>query len=128
MGNNTQMPIIDKVAIGRWITNGADAEMIEFADKVAAYIAKEMTASAIRNIYGEIKRIQMKNFGEQERIAFLLLKPKVAYLVKRINKDGATFFKDIFNIAADNVKDEKSYTNFCNFMEAIVAYHKVYSK
>jgi CRISPR-associated protein Csm2 len=59
--------------------------------------------------------------------SFLLLQPKVAYLVGRDSKNlGIRIFKDIFEKASKLVSDDKTYQNFCNLMEALVAYHKFF--
>ena len=116
-----------------WITTGATTDMINFADKAAMFMGeKNLTTSKIRSVYGEIKRIQMKKF-EEERTAFLLLKPKLAYAVGREkatskNCEGIRLFQLIFNECFTRVKDDATYKNFCNLMEALVAYHKVYQK
>ena len=116
-----------------WITGNASPAMIKFADEAAEYMGTEgLTASKIRAIYGEIKRIQMKKF-EEEKTAFYLLKPKVAYAEGREkastkNCEGIKLFRLIFNAAFNYVKDDATYKNFCNLMEALVAYHKVYQK
>lgn len=122
----------------KWISCGATREMVEFAEKAAEYMGeKGLTASKIRSVYGEIKRIQMKKF-EEEQTAFYLLKPKVAYAVGREKANGGRDAKDsveaiklfqiIFNSCFNYVKDDATYKNFCNFMESLVAYHKVYQK
>ena len=83
-----------------------------------------MTNSKIRSIYGEIKRIQMGKF-EQEKASFFLLRPKVAYALGRDDKNrGLQLFKLIFDKACPLVHDQKTYQNFCNLIEAILAYHK----
>ena len=108
-----------------WITNEADALLPEFADKMGKYMAdNKLTNSKIRSIYGEIKRIQMGEF-EKEKASFYLLKPKVAYALGRDNKNkGLQLFKFIFDRSAKDVSDQKTYHNFCNLLEAILAYHK----
>ena len=105
-----------------WITTGIDKNLIDFAEKVGKYLAqKRMTTSKIRSIYSEIKRIQM-NFDE-EKAAFYLLKPKVAYAYGRDKSIGK--FKDVFDECYKYIEDNKThYENFCKIMEAIVAYHK----
>lgn len=107
-----------------WITEGADEKLVEFAKNAGTYMAKPLSRSKIRTIYGEIKRIQMKKFAN-ERPAFHLLKPKVAYAVGRdpYNK-GLQLFQDIFDKSAGFVKEESHYMNFCNLFEAILAYHR----
>ncbi len=108
-----------------WITDEADQDMINYAEAAGKKLKKEeFTTSQIRNIFGEIRRIQSGGYTKN-KASFLLLQPKVAYLVGRNNKIlGIKIFRDIFEKAAKSVSDEKSYQNFCNLMEAIVAYHK----
>ncbi len=85
-----------------------------------------LTNAKIRSIYGEIKRIQMSGF-ESNKPSFFMLKPKVAYAYGRERKNlGLRFFKFVFDQAFAQVNDEKSFHNFCNFMEAIIAYHRAF--
>jgi CRISPR-associated protein Csm2 len=108
-----------------WITNEANSALVTFAEKAGKFMARNgLTNSKIRSIYGEIKRIQMSEF-EKEKSAFILLKPKVAYALGRdANNEGLKLFKLIFDRCSTDVTNQKSYQNFCNFMEAILAYHK----
>lgn len=110
-----------------WIINGADKELIAYADKVGLFMADNgLTNSKIRSIYGEIKRIQMAEY-EKETSSFYLLKPKVAYAFARDKKnEGLELFKLIFEKSWVLVSDQKSYRNFSNLMEAILAYHKAH--
>ena len=110
-----------------WITCEASASLVEYAEQAGKFMAEnELTNSKIRSIYGEIKRIQMGTF-ENEKSSFFLLKPKVAYALGRDNKnEGLKLFKKIFDKAASDVSDKKSYHNFCGLIEAILAYHKAY--
>lgn len=117
-----------------WIKQGATPAMVTAADEAGKYMADNgLTSSKIRSIYGEIKRIQMKGF-EEEKTAFYLLKPKVAYAVgreKQTNKnnmEGLILFQLIFNQCFQYVTNDATYKNFCNLMEAIIAYHKAYVK
>ena len=108
-----------------WIKKEADPELIKYAEDAGKFMAeRKLTNSKIRSVYGEIKRIQMGQF-EKEKAAFYLLKPKVAYALGRdANNEGLKLFKFIFDRCSQDVTDQKSYQNFCNFMEAILAYHK----
>lgn len=110
-----------------WITGGADANMVKFADAVGLKI-KDLSSSQIRNIYGEMKRIQVKGF-DKATSSFYLLKPKVAYAYGRSIKgkkasEEMETFKKVFDAAFACVTDARTYENFCNFIEAILAYHK----
>jgi CRISPR-associated protein Csm2 len=111
----------------KWIQNGADEKLVDYAEKAGKFMANNgLTNSKIRSIYGEIKRIQMGEF-EKEKSSFYLLKPKVAYALGRDDKnEGLKLFKKVFDTASSSVSDQKSYQNFCNFIEAILAYHKAF--
>ena len=64
---------------------------------------------------------------EIEKASFFLLRPKVAYAFGRDEKNkGLKLFKLIFERVYLLVKDQKTYNNFCNLIEAILAYHKAY--
>lgn len=110
-----------------WITEGADATLPETAEILGEYMAKYgLTNSKIRSVYGEIKRIQMGRF-ENEKASFYLLRPKMAYILGRDkNNYGLQLFKIVFDKVFPLVKDHKTYQNFCNVIEAILAYHKAY--
>jgi len=108
-----------------WIKSGADKALVSFAEIAGKYMAKnKLTNSKIRNIYGEIKRIQMGEF-EKEKSSFFLLKPKVAYAVGRDPQiEGLKLFKIIFDLCYNEVNNDHTYKNFCNVIEAILAYHR----
>ena len=110
-----------------WIKIGASEMMIKYTEEMGKFMAEnKLTNSKIRSIYGEIKRIQMGDF-EKEKSSFFLLKPKVAYALGRDEKnEGLKLFKLIFDRCSVDVADHKTYQNFCNFIEAILAYHKAY--
>ncbi len=122
-----------------WITkglgekfNGKDA--IDFADKFGEAIAdQKFTTNQIRNFFGEVRRIEMKGI-EKEKTAFLLLQPKLSYAVKRQGNKGADLFEKVILEAHKAVKEVQNDTaeftrrfkNFIDFLEAILAYHKVH--
>ena len=111
-----------------WITNGVDSSMITFAEKAGKVLKKyELTPSQFRNIYGELKRIQMGGYNTN-MASFLMLRPKVAYMQGRSDTNvGIRVFKLIFDHAADKVVDKTTFNNFCNLMEAVLAYHRAES-
>ncbi len=111
-----------------WINVGANEEMVSFAEDCGRKLVDgNLTNSKIRSIYGEIKRIQgVKNF-EKSKPSFYLLKPKVAYAQGREpQNNGLRLFKEIFDGASKLVNNDKTYENFCNLMEAILAYHRAF--
>lgn len=121
-----------------WIKVGADEKMVEFAKEAGKYMAPKdkkdkqdkqmLSKSQIRNVFGELKRIQLKGIDKQEGYtSFMLLKPKVAYAEGRNKTQGLTLFKLIFDKAWEKVgREQKSYNNFCALIEAVLAYHKAY--
>lgn len=132
-----------------WITKGATPDMVVFAQKWGREMAGihedltieeverakkgktlkptgEMSNSQIRNVFGEIKRIQMVGDFNKSKSSFYLLKPKVAYAYGRNKSEGLKIFKDIFDSSFKYVNDNNTYNNFCNLMEAILAYHRAF--
>ncbi len=116
----------------KWIKEGSSPDMVNACDVLGLFLApvtkddrQALTKSQIRNVFGEIKRIQMKGF-ENEKKDFYLLKPKVAYNAGRHNKLGILLFKKYFDLAYNCVENESDYEHFCDFFEAILAYHTAY--
>lgn len=114
-----------------WITRGIDKTGIKFAEELGKYLKdNQLTTSQIRNVYGEMKRIQMKGF-RNESTSFLLLKPKMAYSVARDGKKGLKQLSEIFSRAYECIEIEseggvKQFNNLMDLMESILAYHKAY--
>ncbi len=115
-----------------WVKTRIDDKAVDFAEAFAVeeLVDKKngISTSQFRNIYGEIKRIQLKGFSN-EKTAFHLLKPKIAYAVKRQETKGAKKFKELINkmhkaVGAETEGAEDRYKNFCDFIEALLAFHK----
>ena len=99
-----------------------------------------LTTSQIRNYFGEVKGIQAKIRKEdfnKHKVSFLLLKPKLAYAEARAKSKGRggstmlSHFRAIMDKAHDAVLSSKSnqkesFQRFVDFLEAVLAYHKVY--
>lgn len=108
---------------------------VDFAENFGKEIAKKFTTSQIRNFFGEVRRIEMKGIKD-EKTAFLLLRPKLSYAVKRIDNEGAKKFKWVILKAHEVVMEAedkpaefaKRFKNFVDFLEAVLAYHKVYDE
>jgi CRISPR-associated protein Csm2 len=121
-----------------WIQNEFTSETIAFCEAFGkALVEGRLTTSQIRNIYGEIKRIEAKENFEDSYQDFLLLRPKIAYAAKRAGTRGITDLRTVMELAHTAVteaeegeyKEGKSYKskafkNFSNFFEAVLAYHK----
>ncbi|GIV35224.1 MAG: type III-A CRISPR-associated protein Csm2 [Chitinophagales bacterium] len=126
---------LNKDNIKKWTQNGINDEAIKFADQFGDSLKKGgLTTSQIRNFFGELRRIQMNGYitpdGRSEKTAFLMVKPKLAYAVKRHDNKGLKDFYDFFSIAYDavNKNDDKEgakhFEHLMTLMEAILAYHK----
>jgi CRISPR-associated protein Csm2 len=130
--NFAEMRIKESTLKG-WIQNGISPEAVSFADHFGKFLKAGMTTSQIRNVFGELRRIQMNGFTGKERTSFLLLKPKLAYTVKRFKakeRDPLFKFYDLFSIGFEAVnstgEDRRAdaFENFMQLMEAVLAYHR----
>lgn len=104
--------------------------MVEYAEKLARDICKDVSTSQIRNAYGTVKKLEMQSsFDDKAYRELLLLKPKLAYARGRSSKKE-TFKKleDALSAAIDavDVGKPETFKRFCNFFEAILAYHKAH--
>lgn len=117
--------------IKRFISSdGAAKEMVDHADKLAEKI-KFVSTSQIRNVYGTVKKLEMVGLSEKTLRQLLLLKPRLAYAKARIdrrNKEAYEEFEKDIGLAIDavEVRDHETFIRFCNFFEAILAYHKAH--
>ena len=109
-----------------------DARLLtEQAAAIGASLARQLTTSQIRNVFGTVRQIEM-NWGpratqQQHRSAarqLTLLKPKLAYQAKRERGGGVQELADVLTPAIDLVGDDRDrFQNFIDFFEAILAYH-----
>ncbi|MCE7915022.1 MAG: type III-A CRISPR-associated protein Csm2 [Nitrosomonas sp. PRO4] len=103
-------------------------QMVNFAEKLAQDIFRDVSTSQIRNAYGTVKKLEMQStFTDKSHRELLLLKPKLAYARGRANRKEV--FKQLEDalgagIDAVDVKQPETFKRFCNFFEAILAYHK----
>ncbi len=107
----------------RIITQGGEI-LVETADQLGLKMKNGgLTTSQIRNIYGAVKKMQMK--GQLDSHKLLMLKPKLAYTAKRADNNGARLLKDVLTQAIDQVgNDQEKFNRFVDFFEAILAYHQ----
>ncbi len=130
-----------------WIKEGISEETVKYANDFATFLVEEekgriypLTTSQLRKFFGAVKNFQMgislNGFSEGE---FVMLKPKLAYAVGRIQQQKKGFieirindFAEVISKAIDIVNGcsdkKKACKNFISFFEAIVAYHKRYGK
>lgn len=120
-----------------WIKNEIDESTVAFAQWFGEHLCDKqdgdrlgrmaMTTSQIRNVFGEVKRIQAKGYSEV-RASFLLLRPKIAYAEARVKaksgKSRIEDFRKVMDKAHLAVTNDKQFQNFVDFLEATLAYHK----
>lgn len=100
-------------------------EMVQFAEKFGRKYKQDITTSQIRNAYGNMKKLEMAGWQDaRTQREVLLLKPRLAYAAGRHRGDGLKNLKTVMDSAIDAVTDKASFQRFCQFFEAIVAYHK----
>lgn len=107
-------------------------DMVNFANDLAKEIG-DISTSQIRNAYGTVKKLEMQTLTEKSYRELLLLKPKLAYARGRIEKKKIDTFKKLEDalcsaIDAVDIKHPETFKRFCQFFEAILAYHKVYER
>lgn len=117
-----------------WIKNGIDEQAIKWAEEFGKELntgndKQKLSTSQLRKFFGAIRRLQSKGFNyNSDKREILRLKPMLAYAkgkAEERNKGNkiALFYQEISK-AIDAVKDENTFTNFIDLVEAIVAYHK----
>lgn len=127
---------IDKDKIREIVSDGKVEILNSYAETLAKQYAPQnekekkikLTASQIRNILDNIQRMGKEQVEKGE---YELLRPKLAYVAGRSDKRNSAIreLKEIFDIAIKQInRDYKKFENFKNFVEAIVGYHKFYSK
>jgi CRISPR-associated protein Csm2 len=120
----------------KWVQdpNGFDESAIKYCKEYGEYLKnKELNTTQLRNIFGELRRIQLK-LGDAASAStlftqFLLMGPKVAYQAARAAKDWSKPYSIVFEKQSMAVRKEHFVGDFDRFMqlqEAILAYHKFY--
>lgn len=131
-----------------WITEGITTKNggIDFLEKFGGFLCdlqvsgkfirtgrNAVSTSQLRNIFGEVKRIELNIDGDEEKWEtkqneFALLRPKIAYNVARVvsNSKGSRMreFGEVMNLAHKHVDSAAHLKNFSNLLEGILAYHK----
>jgi CRISPR-associated protein Csm2 len=127
-----------------WISSGIDEDGIKYLENLGFFLCDKkseldrftggnaVTISQIRNIFGEVKRIEsVLDSSDDWKRDFLFLRPKIAYAAARVLSKSQYSkikeFRSVLEKAHAEVNGEKiRFKNFAKFFEAIVAYHKVY--
>ncbi len=128
------VPIPDRATIQRIIAEGDPEILVEWADKIGEAIARQITTSQIRNVFGTARQIQLRwdNDPEGAYRDAVLLRPKLSYFAKREGRVMEDLRKiltpalEVMSEAEDNSERQKRFNRFMDFFEAIVAYHKAH--
>jgi len=127
------MELASEQEIKEIIADGNTEKLVNIAKKLGDRWGKELkankderlTRSQIRNVFNSVKKIEL--YGcEKKKDEFLLLQPKLAYAASRPGRTkGIEELRDQLTMAIGCVQnDPKRFENFCNFFEAILAYHR----
>lgn len=126
-----------------WVQDEITTDCIDFMEKFGLYLCakndrfsgyKAVTTSQMRNIFSEVKRIEVKsNTDDQynnELSSVLLLRPKIAYATARVmsNKRESRMLdlREVLEKGLLAVKKREDFKRFSQIFEGIIAYHKVY--
>ncbi len=116
----------------RSIIQEGDANLlVNVAEDIGKGLARQLTTSQIRNVFGTVRQIEMSwspqaDEEEQKEASrqLLLLKPKLAYQARRERGKGMEQLAQVLVPAIDLVGTErKNFLRFVEFFEAILAYH-----
>ena len=121
------------------IVDGDVSLLVDTAKAVGGSLERQLTTSQIRNIFGEVRRIQMnwppdaatdKEKANEAFRSVVLLQPKLAYQAKRERGRGVEELQMALNPCIEEIRkapeDKRRlyFTRFVDFFEAILAYHK----
>lgn len=130
------MANISSQEIQQIVTNPERADLVvKYADMLGQELSKALNTSQIRALFGEVRQIEGQMTVDHKKAwrRLHLLKPKMAYRVRRAQGVGVRGLVEVLNPAVDEVlkaKDEetqkKYFKHFVEFFEAILAYHKYY--
>jgi CRISPR-associated protein Csm2 len=121
------------------ITDPDGAEtLVRRARQLGEELAKPLTTSQIRALFGEVRQIQAQwSMGDPHRALarrrLTLLKPKMAYRARKESGQGVARLVNELDAALDLVLDQKNeerqtqcFQQFVEYFEAILAYHRAY--
>lgn len=125
-GQRQTPPLVSDQEIEQIIAGDAN-KLVEVAERLGQDFANGLSTSQIRNVFGEVKRLQMKGrFDQQSARELILLKPKLAYQAGRHGRKVEDLAK-VLSKAIDRVgSDLQRFEHFVDFFEAILAYHKAH--
>lgn len=117
------------------IINDKPEDLVKWADQIGQRIARQITTSQIRNIFGTVRQIQMnwRSKPDDSYRQAVLLKPKIGYAAARERGQGMKDLEAVLRPGLDAMMEGKTmdekhnrFMRFVDFFEAILAYHKKY--
>lgn len=126
------MALVNDADLKQIIEESNDKLLVERAELVGKELARQLTTSQIRGIFGSVRRIELdwqdQANGDRLKRAqreFALLQPRMAYQARRERGRGVEELSNVLTPAMRLVgKDHERFRNFVDFFEAILAYHK----
>ena len=148
--SNVNLNFCTDYDLRNWLINGFNADTIKSVERIAQQITEhgkddKLTSNQFRNIFGEVKTIQIMKSDTTEvykkkKTKIVLLNPKIKYSSSKKPSNFPPPFADLLCKALDIIlyEIEKSqndsklldtlFNQFVNFLEAILAYHKSLDK
>lgn len=98
-----------------------------WGEAVGSALSQTLATSQIRNIFGQVRQIEMYwdialDVDAKSLRDLLLLKPKLRYQAER--KKEVQALATLLSDAIDLVDNRQKFQRFVDFFEAILAYHK----
>ena len=142
------MPLVSDDKLKQIIVEGDNEVLVDQARAVGEALARQLTSSQIRGIFGSVRRIELdwqeaeldadkgasKAAGDAtkkgERIKraqreIALLQPRLAYQARRERGRGVEELSAVLTPALRLIgRDHDRFRNFVDFFEAILAYHR----
>lgn len=118
------------------IVDGNVDLLVDTAKEFGKANARQLTTSQIRNIFGEVRRIEMnwqEDSGEKANQSYrqaVLLEPKLAYQARRERGRGVEELESVLRPCLEEIRKAPEaqrrayYGRFVDFFEAILAYHR----
>jgi CRISPR-associated protein Csm2 len=121
--------------VRKLIINDEPEDLVKWADQTGQRIARQITTSQIRNIFGTVRQIEM-NWRTDAAASYrqaVLLKPKLGYAAARERGQGMKDLEAVLRPGLDAMMEGKTpeerhirFKRFAEFFEAVLAYHKKY--
>jgi CRISPR type III-A-associated protein Csm2 len=122
MGPPRLVPIPPQDVLQKIVVQGDGEVLVEWGEKIGKALRGKVHLASIRRLYGTLKRLDLGAFDEAARRELLLLRPRLAYTVKR--QSSATGLAQVLEPALRIVSSPDHLRNLIDFFEAILAYHR----